>query len=256
VLSGGSALMLTSPPHFVMEFKDGSTPCPFHPSCTAGKLYATKADFFDRTQICFHDPHHGCGGFGASGAEFLGLALALKPQATPWELHELYRQYASNSSGADILVQAFARDEAPSFVHVSMKEKKLEKWTLPETGEYRISVFHTGVKLNTHEHLQKNPRVPDALQAIVQNGMEAWRKKDLSAFIESIHAYGKELDSAGFLAPHSAELVAALYKEQNAAAAKGCGAMGADVLLAITKTSIPETWYKEKKLSKVFESWI
>ena len=256
VLQGGDAFMLLSPPQFELQIADGTTTSPFHPMSEAGKFYAQESEFFKSKQISFIDPHKGSGGFGASGAEFLGLALSRYPEATPWELHFLYRQFTKTSSGVDVLAQAYGRKNHAAFVHISLENNQLSKWLPSPKEDLYLTVLHTGVKQNTHEHLQTNPTVPDSLKSIASAGIEAFKKENKLEFVVAVRKYGEALTKAGLQTVHTMDLVKSHYEDLSAVAAKGCGAMGADVILAITTAPLPEPWIQEKKLSKIYQSWV
>ena len=90
-LVGGSALLLTTRPGFEMNVHESihSTSNPFHPESPAGLYFNQHEKFFQNWSIAFVDHYQGRGGFGASTAQFLGLALFRKQIQTPNEFNDL-----------------------------------------------------------------------------------------------------------------------------------------------------------------------
>ena len=66
---------------------------------------------------------------------------------------------------------------------------------------------------------------------------QALVNKDAKQFIDSIKHYHNELDRLNLVATHTLALLNTLNQQQAVLAAKGCGAMGADIILVIVKQS-------------------
>ncbi len=235
VLEGGPALVLAHPP----AFHGGQGPgAGFAPASPAGRLALARG--LDPKQFFFKDPHAGRGGFGASGAEFLTVAHALGC-GEPWQTWELYRELGLPGSGTDILVQAFAPAEKISFVYVDQETRTLELRPPAALG-LELTLFHTQKKLATHEHLAtKLPSLAGAA-AIVRE------EKNL---VRAVRAYAEILESNGLVATHSQAALQDLKAEPTVQAAKGCGAMGSDVLLVLGQGAKLEPWAKRHSLVEV-----
>lgn len=235
VLKGGPGLMLGHGPYFRAELNAGSGLSPFHPESPAG-LYLAAHPYAG--QIHFHDPHAGAGGFGGSGAEFLtawftGHALPGTEEeraATAREAWQAARIFPG--SGADILTQAFG---------VNLEEPFLAALETTTGSVVRIemrlgltlSLFHTGRKLNTHGHIRDLPELPlDELSFLVRAAEDALVSRHAERFAAAMDTFGRTLANLGLLAPHSALAIADLPKG-GVLAAKGCGAMGADVIAVL-----------------------
>ena len=63
---------------------------------------------------------------------------------------------------------------------------------------------------------------------------KAIKHKNSKKLIDTINAYAKLLDKAALLSPHTKEIIGSLASIDGIKAIKGCGAMGADILLVIT----------------------
>jgi hypothetical protein len=253
VLKGGPGLMLGHGPYFRAELNPGVGLSPFHPESPAG-LWLKQHPFAG--QIEFHDPHRGAGGFGGSGAEFLTAWFAGRALPSTWEeraraAHEAWESARIfPGSGSDILTQAFGVNfDQPFLVGLETTTGSVDKIEL-RLG-LTLSLFHTGRKLNTHGHIRDLPILPlDELSSHVMSAEDAIESRDAEGFAEAMNKFGHTLANLGLLAPHSAIALANLPKA-GVLAAKGCGAMGADVL-AVLHEGIDLTRYaQENSLAEV-----
>lgn len=257
VLKGGPAIVLTHGPFFKAEAQAKSLKAPFNAASPAAQI--AKKLRFDSSTVLFTDPHNGQGGFGGSSAEFLAVLAqdSVKTnfkEAECWKARELYLSVASGS-GVDVLVQAFGSGEESLLVAVDLEGKKLKPLNIPSLGA-ELRLFRTGQKLATHEHLKKvEPPHPDDLAPLVQKAEGAFFKKDKKLFAECMNGYGDALATAGLLAAHSAAAVKDAREIPGVLAAKGCGAMGADVLAILheTGTEIPEAYKAKHSLVEVLK---
>lgn len=251
ILEGGCSLMLAHGPGFAADFSPGSTH-PFHPESPAGKWLQSQT----LTQkISFEDFHSGQGGFGGSGAEFLAAFAAVKgvPESLKsrikfaWDAWEASRNYPG--SGADILTQAMGVNFAePFWLGIDIGARSLE--TLYSDFGLTLSLFHTGQKLATHSHLENLPNIPsEALTYLVWDGLEAIRSGSKENFAASIKAYGALLADAKLVAAHTEKALASLPAE--IVAAKGCGAMGSDVIAVFHEAISLDRWAKENSLAEI-----
>ena len=253
-LDGGPSIIATTAPRFelsIVEKKTESSPrvsahdshmidkWPFHDASPAGRFLSRHPARFEHREITFHDPHHGLGGLGASSAQFglLYSSLQLRAPETPqdWSsLLEEYRACAWNGegtppSGADVVAQL-----AGGLICFNGRNFDVErlKWTFTGLG---FTLLRTGAKLATHEHLRKGALAPiDVLRTIVNEGLKAFQTADEARLVEAVHAAAHVLRAADLVAPGTLELLDQMRLESAMIyAAKGCGAMGADVILVL-----------------------
>jgi hypothetical protein len=99
------------------------------------------------------------------------------------------------------------------------------------------------------------PPHPDDLAPLVNKAEAAFFKKDKKLFAEAMNAYGDAMAAAGLLAAHSAAAVKEAREIPGVYAAKGCGAMGADVLAVLHETGkeLPEAWKTKHSLVEVLK---
>lgn len=257
VLKGGPALVLTHGPFFKAEAQAKSLKVPFNAASPAAQI--AKKLRFDASTVLFTDPHQGQGGFGGSSAEFLAVVAqdSVKTnfkETECWKARDLYLSVASGS-GVDVLVQAFGSGEENLLVAVDLEGKKLKPLNIPSLGA-ELRLFRTGQKLATHEHLKKvEPPHPDDLAPLVQKAEGAFFKKDKKLFAEAMNGYGDAMAAAALLAAHSAVAVNDARQFPETLAAKGCGAMGADVIALLQEpgSEPPEAWKTQHSLVEVLK---
>ena len=240
-LDGGPCLLVGTHPRFELKIQNGSGENPFHAGSPAGKLWTKHSSQTKNWSAQFVNPLQ-VGGLGASSAEFLLLHTALNVQQTlAWEaqlepdLSEILREYAETNtdsgaqpSGADIAVQLKGG--------VTLFEKARGKISRKSWGFDKLSflLFSTGVKIPTHEHLRNLSNWERApLLLAVEKGIQAFRDQDETSFIESIQQTQKTLKNLGFEADSTSSILKNLAGNPKVKAAKGCGALGADVILVI-----------------------
>lgn len=250
VVEKAPALLLGHSPFFEARFSPGASKRPeFHPDSPAGKYFAKHPA---QGSLSLVDPHGGKGGFGASGAEFLAVWSAGKTPPTSDSEREKYAWAAWDASrefpgsGADILTQAFGVNDDGFFLSVNMGNRTLQRITPGGLG-LTLSLFHTGKKLATHESKSPGSLPLAELSKLVADTTAALAAKDAAKFTAGIKGYGAAMAALGLLAPHSA---AALAKLPPVNAAKGCGAMGSDVLLVLHQNQDLSAWAKENSLAE------
>jgi mevalonate kinase len=258
VLEGEAALLLTHGPFFrAAEASKGESPG-FHPASPAGLLAA--AHGFDTKSLSFLDPHAGRGGFGGSGAEFLAVAHTLfgaqfAPREFARQALRAYRKFGATGSGADILAQAAAPGDRPAFLFVnpSLEEVEVIRPARPLGGE--ILLFHTGRKLATHAHLGEARRSLRDAGKQVQLAREAIEKGSLPEFATAIQEFSRALEAAGLLAEHSRAALTEIRAQKGVLAAKGCGAMGSDVILVLRAIAGTGAGMDDAKSPSSLEDW-
>lgn len=259
-LSGGPSLIACTAPRFTLETLGGAKP-PFHPQSPAGRLVSD----VETTAWSFHDPHSGQGGLGASSAQYLAAWVAIRGMPSDWsEFLDEYRSFAWNGegqapSGADLVAQACGG--ITYYDGVQAKALVLE-WKFEDLG---FTLVRTGHKLATHEHLQAqtNDRAGSGREAelatlrpLVEHATRALRERDGDLFASSVLEYGARLGQAGWLTPTTAELLAEIRGAArkygfDLRASKGCGAMGADVMLLVHGKGTADqlsAWCAERRL--------
>lgn len=235
-IHGGSAIIVLTTPCFQLALNEVSHQRPFHPDSPAGKLWASY--HANSSHLIWRDPYQGKGGLGASSAQFIGVYLAqcYLSQQTPCfdALLANYYQYAWSGeglrpSGYDIIAQV-----SHQCVYINQQTSLTTCFDWP-FRELSFVLVRSGEKLATHQHLQtlSLPTNTHALSAIVDRAKIAFEHADNDLLIEAINTYQSHLTELGLTATHSLEKINRLKKNKNILAIKGCGAMGADVLLLI-----------------------
>lgn len=237
----GEALIAATGPRFRLQAKvvRDKKPLPFHKDSPAGKLLAGGANF----ELTFQDPHEGRGGFGRSTAEFLfGVfirdfrSILLSESSTAWTpqaIMKAYRQIFVDAdfqpSGADLLAQFEG-----GLAKVDAKRSGIQR--MEWFPGLSFSVFHTGQKLSTHQHLAELQEIDTSyLQEVFQSASNALGEGSVSGWVESIKEYRQGLRDLDLEAESTTAFLEKLLKVSPVLAAKGCGAMGADVLVCFHK---------------------
>lgn len=250
-LKGGPSLVFASKPRFELIAKAGSGQVTgIHPESPAGKLISGNQDFFSRYDLSFLDPHGGLGGWGASTAQFL-TAFVLNEWREACELEtlkslsvsrllEAYWKYAWDGeghrpSGADLIAQYKGS--------LSLFEKNtglfgVYGWTFADID---FALIPTGKKLPTHEHLKTLKDFDGSgIEAAMRRVQSALQSGSSADFVAGIQANSEALSALGFVAPYTKDLCREMLQKPGVLAAKGCGALGADVLLVVFKNSEKE----------------
>lgn len=254
-LHGGEALIYAEPSLFAFKVRPLSAGkksqgdlIGIHPHSPAGKFYERHRDLFAKFHIEFVDKL-GFGGFGASTAQFLGLANLRQ------ELQDLvgakqekfidrsaylkqdlasYRKLAWDGlgyppSGYDLLAQSKS-----GFVFVQGDQVCQTRWPFRDLD---FAIVPTQSKKATHEHLRDlNKFRHENLAVHMQAAKLAWIAADSQQFVTALKKYSEELKELGFLADHSCELLKRVQRDFPALAGKGCGALGFDTLFLVFPT--------------------
>ena len=198
VLTGGPALVMTTPPYFSSD-SDG-----------------------------FYDPYDGLGGFGASGAKFV-LSAKNNGMTNPWKVWELYKKQGLSGSGADVISQWMG---GLVFFHATQKILEIMPWPFEDLY---IGLIHTGQKIETHHYLDTLELKPyPLLDKRVLDSYESLKNKDKNNFIKNIIDYKYNLKALKLITEYSENILKKLDAVPDLVlASKGCGAMGSDVILVI-----------------------
>lgn len=244
VLQGGPAVIACTQPYFVLEISEKMhRSSPFHPDSPAGKFIADRAEIFGALTLTWFSPYPE-GGFGASTAEFLScfqLYHQLTQQIfTQENLYQTYLKYAYNNqgippSGADLMAQAQMQE---GLVYFQSPSLPLELFSWP-FEDMSLLLFKTPHKLPTHEHLQTLKNVPNysMLSAIASQGYQALRARNKQDLIKAVNDYAITLAELDLTAEATQTLLKQLKKYPACLAAKGCGALGADVIAVLVPSS-------------------
>ncbi|MBO9666335.1 MAG: hypothetical protein J7501_05930 [Bdellovibrio sp.] len=264
-LHGGPTLVALSKPCFELKAKKGSGSLGIiHPESPAGKFIAAHSEYFQKFDLEFVDPYQGLGGFGASTAQFLGayaLWLYKEPHLQGMEqvfdykhLLATYTEFAWNGqgtppSGADLIGQMKG---SLTFFEKRRGMLSVLGWPFEDLEFYLI---HTGNKVPTHEHLKTLKEFDSSgLEKAFAKVYESFGPQNSEGLIEGVQAYAAELKTLGFTCEPTLELLEDIRALEGVKAAKGCGALGSDVLFVITgrgQATALENYCQNKKLKIV-----
>lgn len=240
VLSGGSALMAALLPRFELIVTRGQGAVRgIAPASPAGRWIAEHRAFFESTDIEFVDPHAGAGGWGASTAQFLTCyAATCQDAADAIDVEAMRLAYVDSAwdgagsppSGADLVAQLEG-----GLVEFSRASGVLRKhaWPFDDLEFYFVA---TGNKVATHEHLRQILHIDATpLSAHAEHVCAALRTRESSRFVEGVQSYAQELERQSLVHRDTLALLEDVAALPGVLAAKGCGALGADVILALVQ---------------------
>lgn len=236
------ALVLTTQPCFELTVNPGDTALiGVEPQSPAGQFYQAQQNHFTGFQLEFSDPYGGAGGLGASTAQFLLLyqtLLWISQHDTTIDNDEhlkgAYLNYAWNGqgippSGADLLAQSVS---SVALIQALPIRPQALDWPFVDL---EFHLLRTGIKVATHQHLADIATLElDALQALVESAIHAFQNQQSEAFCRYINQYGETLRALNLVHPKSLTLIETIQKYDVIKAIKGCGALGADILLLLT----------------------
>ena len=242
-LDGGPSLLLSTAPRFELRIHtaDSRRDLPFHHASPAGRYFAKYAADLGQWSYEFIDPWKGLGGLGASSAQFALLYTFHHdgdfkyPSDIDFKsLLEDYRACAWNGegtppSGADVVSQLMGE---VTWYNGRTFEAETFPWPFPDLG---FTLIRTGVKVATHEHLRQGTLAPhEVLRTIVSEAQKAFSNGDEMRLIEAVNACALALRQADLTASTTTDLLERMREKTNLFyAVKGCGAMGADIVLAL-----------------------
>ncbi|WP_413294256.1 hypothetical protein ACLSU7_03965 [Bdellovibrio sp. HCB185ZH] len=216
-----------------------------HPESPAGKFILDHSDYFNKFDLQFSDPYQGMGGFGASTAQFLGAyALWMYQEShqigmeAPFDFKHLlsvYQKYAWSGqgtppSGADLIAQMKG---SMCFFEKRKGLVSVAGWPFEDLEFYLI---HTGNKVATHEHLKSLKEFDSSvLEKAAYQVQDAFATANSAELLAGVKAYAQALQSLGFTCEPTLKLLEGIRAVPGVLAAKGCGALGADVLFVLTQ---------------------
>lgn len=233
---GASAIVLTTSPCFTMSLTDETGLIGVHRDSPAGLWWTMHT--IPHHGLKWSDPYNGQGGLGASSAQFLGAYLAscylLQLDTQRKTLLEGYLECAWKGEGLRPSAYDLLAQTQKACVYINRHNKVIEhfRWGFKEIA---FLLLHSGEKLATHYHL-KTMSLPDGihlLSPIVELAKEALQQTNSQLLIDAVNKYHSQLTTMQLVARHSTEYISLLKSDKDVLAAKGCGAMGADVILII-----------------------
>jgi len=236
---GGPAIVLTTAPCFELSLSQEPGLQGIHPESPAGLWWMRQDEM--NMGLQWHDPYQGRGGMGASSAQFIGAYLATqylkKTVPTQQDMLTAYLTCAWQGlglrpSGYDVLAQT---SRHCVYINHQNDVHQSSTWAFPDIA---FILLHTGQKLATHHHLQTIalPNQLDQLVTIVESAKIALDSLNSLQMINAVNAYHQQLVHMNKVAEHSLQQIEELKKQPDVLAIKGCGAMGADVLLLLVPT--------------------
>lgn len=248
-LKGEPCLLVSTEPRFTLSITKAEhlqNENPFAEKSPAGMFWRKKYDFFSDKVIKFSNPS-GRGGLGGSSAEFLLLYNAylafqgIAPEAqlqndlmemlkVYWKLTEEAESAGVRPSGADLVAQSCG-----AVTYFDRNQGKIEKtnWGFSGLG---FILLATGEKVPTHEHLKNlSDWNSEELLEMNRQAYQAFRIKHEQNFIEATRKVRLALQNLGFETEKTKSLIDDLLKAPSIRAAKGCGALGADVILLLVE---------------------
>lgn len=195
----------------------------------------------------FYDAYEEQGGLGASSAQFLAAYLAschlIEEKPNLNDLQNAYYHYAWNGEGLrpsayDLLAQSQNRCVYITRNNTTTTNNLMHSydWSFSDIS---FVLLHSGQKMATHQHLQ-SATMPNfssmlKLKTIVEGARVALERSDADLMINAIQSYQKELQSQSLTIQSSLEKLRNLKENKKILAAKGCGAMGSDIILLIVE---------------------
>ena len=236
VLDNGPAVLVNTSPRFVCTIgKKKEEVFQFPENSPVAQWIQNHSEDFKDVSFNWVNPYDE-GGLGFSSAQFTAVytySLALKGNhVEDFDPKELWKSYKSLShegvqpSGADIISQwiggvCIFEQNPLSFQNITLPFSDLE-----------FKIFRTGFSLKTHQHLKelKLSSVED-LKQVAQVGVNAVEDKDEGLFLKSINEYKKLLKDKGLVHNKTLKILEEFNAIPEISASKGCGAVGADIVI-------------------------
>lgn len=239
-MEGAPAVLVNTKPRFCFEVREGKNfNSSFHPDSPAGQWLKKHPQI--KYHIKSYDPHNSQGGFGFSSTQFCLVYLLSKmldegrvlkegqiPEINLLRMWKDYRSLNFNGplpSGADALSQWVGQVclFSPEPFNISALG-----WPFKDLNFFLI---RTGVELNTWEHLKeiRNSGFSE-LTDIVKGALLSVKSKNAKEFILALNEYSACLEKKSLVHNNTSLLLNKMKKIKPVIAAKGCGAMGAEVV--------------------------
>lgn len=235
VLEGAPAVLLNTKPRFNFFITEQRGKNCFHPHSPAGQWLNRHPEILKSFCIKYKDPYEGKGGFGFSSAQFnlvyllgeilKGNTIKNSNLLQMWEVYRGLNFKNQKPSGADIISQWLGDVCLFSF---DPFEAHSISWPFFDLDFFLI---RTEVKLNTWEHLSKiKGENFSELSSIVKEAVVYMDKSDRKGFVSTLDKYTEELEKQGLVHRATRSFLDKVKKIKSVITAKGCGAMGAEVV--------------------------
>lgn len=236
VLDGHDALILTNMPAFTFLFASTLNPTknPFHLKSPAGKFWQKHKEVLQDYNVFVSDPYKGIGGGGLSSAEFIAVWTAFdylnSGAKESFSINKLFLDYLTfgsksgiRHSGADVLAQVTG-----GLAHVH-SQSLVDKVTWPFV-DLDVVLIHTLKHCQTAKHLATSPKVPWELKEASDFSIQSFLHGDFVNFIKGIERFVGVQYQHKLLNENSWKYINQYIQVSGVFAAKGCGAMGEDVI--------------------------
>ncbi len=234
-LEDGPAILLTTEPCFEATVTTDSASSDIHPESPAGLFWSSSEM---SGTLTWFDPYKGIGGLGASSAQFLAAYFTKYPGALDMQVllqayWDVSCQTGVRPSGYDVLAQA---QQGCVYLNRAQSENTIYEWPFADIA---FVLIHTGEKLATHHHLQtlQLTQAVNQLTPIVYQGKEAFDTGNSALLVEAVNAYYQQLLALDLVSLKTQAYIELLSKFPDVLALKGCGAMGADIMLALVPSA-------------------
>ncbi len=246
-LSGGPALLVATEPCFVLNVKQQaakgyqSANTLFHIDSPAGKLIRKAPEKFEGLFFKFDDPYMkaNVNGFGASTAQYLFMKMILDLGSDLWsdlqkefdfasmiqEYRELGKTEGASPSGADFVAQFSGN---MTFFERNIGRVRSMDWPFADLA---VSLFATQEKIKTHEHLRTIGELQSVeMEKALRKVESSLQSRDSIEFLQGLEEFYACIMKFGFVSDKTKSLLPKIKSMSKVKFAKGCGAMGADVI--------------------------
>lgn len=247
VLDQAPSILVNTTPRFVVSIGTQDSlqkkaEDAFHKDSPSYAWIKENHELFSDARISIEDPYQNQGGFGLSSAEFNCVYLySLVKQNKNWydaDLQQIWNRYrhvqknnAVLPSGADVISQWVG-----GVCLFSPEPFNVQSVTWP-FADLDFALIKTGQKLSTWEHLKHIEGVSfEDLKSCVYEAFKMIQTESAEAFVDVVNRYAQILEKMDLITPESRSILEKLRKNSSILAAKGCGALGAEVIVVFFKT--------------------
>ncbi len=239
VLEGAPSILINTHPRFwfsIVKKKNNGEGTVFHFDSAAGQWMKKHEEITQNYHIKTIDPHGGKGGFGLSSAQFdlvYLLSLILKKcSLVETDLSQMWRSYRKlqfegyKPGGADIVSQWVG-----GVCLFTCEPFSVRSITWPFL-HLDFLLVRTGATLKTWEYLtdlSSRGEWPE-LSRIAREAMNAMDQFDRDAFVSAVKEYSDRLANLRLVHEATNKLLKKIDGISSVIVAKGCGAMGAEVV--------------------------
>tara|TARA_B100001248_G_scaffold262722_1_gene261560 strand:+ start:1675 stop:2628 length:954 start_codon:yes stop_codon:yes gene_type:complete len=259
VMQGGTGLLVGTHPRFeaFVEKVNPGEEATYEGFSQAGPAMSYLKDHinaFAEYSVRIHDPHYAKGGMGWSSAQFVilyALNQWIQNQGKDLvidrkQILEDYLHYAWNGegwapSGLDVVCHlegGLMQVTAPRKIVSNRIESVIledyyhfNEWPLSDLD---FCLIRTGKKVATHAHLSNlNAIELTKLSEISSQAAESLKQKNEEKFLSCIQEFRENLIEQSLVEPRTLQIFQHLHERPEVLTYKGCGALGADVILVI-----------------------